>query len=257
MAPSGDNGRMVGRRALVTGASSGIGAATARRFVDEGARVALVARRTGAIEELAADLGPQATALPADVTSPEEVAATVERASDWLGGIDTVVNAAGVSQPLDLEHLDASAWRTVIDINLSGTFYVAREAGLRMAAEDGGTIVNIGSELSVMGLAKMAAYCASKAGVLGLTRALAMELAPKVRVNAICPGGVQTPMFDAELELEADPPAAREELLGAVPLGRIADPEEIAAAILFLVVEARFATGSALHIDGGTTAAMP
>jgi NAD(P)-dependent dehydrogenase (short-subunit alcohol dehydrogenase family) len=248
---------MDGRRALVTGASSGIGAATARRFVAEGARVALIARRAGPIEELAADLGPNATALPADVSSPSEVASAVERASDWLGGLDAVVNSAGVSNPLDLVHLDASAWRTVIDINLSGTFYVAREAGLRMAADRGGAIVNIGSELSVMGLAKMVAYCASKAGVLGLTRALAIELAPTVRVNAICPGGVQTPMMDAEFALAADPVAAREELLAAVPLGRMANPDEIATAIVFLVTDAPFATGSSLHIDGGTTVAMP
>lgn len=249
-------GSLAGHRALVTGASSGIGQATARRFVAEGARVALLARRLAPLEQLAAELGEATTAIAADVSSLDDVSAAVARASDWLGGLDIVVNAAGVSNPLDLAEVDGPAWQTVIDINLSGTFYVAREAGLRMVAADGGTIVNVGSELSIAGQAKMVAYCASKAGVLGLTRALAVELAPTVRVNAICPGAVQTPMLDAEFELEADPAAAREEMIGRTPAGRFAEADEIAAAILFLAADARFATGSALHIDGGTTIAL-
>jgi NAD(P)-dependent dehydrogenase (short-subunit alcohol dehydrogenase family) len=244
---------MAGRLALVTGASSGIGAATARRFVAEGARVALLARRAEVIEELAERLGAPAIAIPADVTVPDEVAAAVERACRWLGGLDVVVNAAGVSNPLDLSHLDADAWRTVVETNLSGTFHVSRETGLRMAVTGGGDIVNIGSELSVTGQPKMVAYCASKAGVLGLTRALAIELAPNVRVNAVCPGAVRTPMLEAEFELEADPAATRQETIHRAPLRRIAEADEIAAAIMFLVVDAPYATGSALHIDGGTT----
>jgi NAD(P)-dependent dehydrogenase (short-subunit alcohol dehydrogenase family) len=247
---------MSGRLALVTGASSGIGAATARLFVAEGARVVLVARRAALIEALANELGPGATVVPADVSSPEQVVSAVEQAAHWLGGLDVVVNAAGVSNPLDLAHLDADAWRSVIDTNLSGTFYVARETGLRMAVTGGGTIVNIGSELSITGQPKMVAYCASKAGVLGLTRALAAELAPNVRVNAVCPGAVETPMLQAEFDLEADPATSRSEMVERVPLRRFASPEEIAAAILFLVVDARFATGAALHIDGGTTMAL-
>jgi NAD(P)-dependent dehydrogenase (short-subunit alcohol dehydrogenase family) len=249
-------GLLAERCALVTGASSGIGAATARSFVGEGARVALLARRADAVEELAAELGPDTLAVPADVSSPSQVATAVERAWESLGPLDTIVNAAGVSKPLPLAELDATAWETMIDINLSGTFHVAREAGLRMAAADGGTIITVGSELSVTGQAGMVAYCASKAGVLGLTRALAIELAPKVRVNAICPGAVQTPMLDAEFALEPDPDAARRETITRAPLGRIADPEEIARAILFLVADAPYATGSALHLDGGTTIAL-
>jgi NAD(P)-dependent dehydrogenase (short-subunit alcohol dehydrogenase family) len=249
----GGGGRMAGRLALVTGASSGIGAATARLFVAEGARVALLARRAEVAEELAAELAPHATVVLADVSSAEQVADAVNTAAHWLGGLDVVVNAAGVSAPLDLAHLDPEAWRAVIDTNLSGTFYVARETGLRMAVTGGGTIVNIGSELSITGQAKMIAYCASKAGVLGLTRALAAELAPNVRVNAVCPGATETPMLAAEFELEADPAASRSEMVEQIPLRRFAQPDEIAAAILFLASEATFATGAALHLDGGTT----
>lgn len=244
-------------RALVTGGSSGIGAATARRFVAEGGQVALVARRHGALEELANDLGSRAIAIPADVSSPVEVKAAVDLAIRELGGLDVVVNAAGVSHPLDLAELDADAWNVSIDINLSGTFHVARETGLRMLRSGGGVIVNVGSELSANGQAKFVAYCAAKAGVLGLTRALAMELAPSVRVNAVCPGAVQTPMLSAEFELEADPEAARQATVERAPLGRIADPDEIAAAILFLAVDAPFATGSAFYLDGGTTIGLP
>lgn len=248
-----ENERMRGLRALVTGASSGIGDATARRFVAEGGQVALVARRHGPLEQLANELGPAATAIPADVSSPDEVRAAVDLAIHSLGGLDVVVNAAGVSHPLDLAELDAEAWDVSIGINLSGTFHVARETGLRMLASGGGAIVNVGSELSARGQAKFVAYCAAKAGVLGLTRALAMELAPSVRVNAVCPGAVDTPMLTAEFELEADPEAARQATVQRAPLGRIADPSEIAAAIVFLAVDAPFATGSALFLDGGTT----
>ncbi|MDX6388734.1 MAG: hypothetical protein QOD85_2536 [Gaiellaceae bacterium] len=244
---------MTGLRALVTGASSGIGAATARRFAAEGAQVALLARGREPLEQLASELGAGAVAIPADVSSPDEVRAAVDLASRELGGLDVVVNAAGVSHPLALAELDAAAWDVSIGINLSGTFHVAREAGLRMSASGGGAIVNVGSELSARGQAQFVAYCAAKAGVLGLTRALAMELAPRVRVNAICPGAVDTPMLSAEFELEADPDAARQATLVRAPLGRIADPTEIATAILFLAVDAGFATGTALNMDGGTT----
>ena len=248
---------MHGLRALVTGASSGIGAATARRFVAEGAQVALVARRHGPLEELANELGSEAIAIPADVSSPDEVKAAVDLAIRGLGGLDVVVNAAGVSHPLDLAELDADAWNVSIDTNLSGSFHVARETGLLMLRSGGGVIVNVGSELSANGQAKMVAYCAAKAGVLGLTRALAMELAPSVRVNAVCPGAVDTPMLTAEFELEADPDAARQATVERAPLRRIADPSEIAAAILFLAVDARFATGAAFYLDGGTTMGLP
>jgi NAD(P)-dependent dehydrogenase (short-subunit alcohol dehydrogenase family) len=155
--------------------------------------------------------------------------------------------------PTPLEDLEPEGWREVIDINLSGTFHVAREAGLRMLDDAGGVIVNVGSELSSIGMGQYSAYCASKFGVIGLTKALAAELAPTVRVNVVCPGPIDTPMMDAEIEWYPDPEATRREAIERVPLKRFAQPEEVAGAIRFLAFEAPFATGAVLPLDGGTT----
>jgi NAD(P)-dependent dehydrogenase (short-subunit alcohol dehydrogenase family) len=247
-------GRLAGKRALVTGASSGIGLATAERFVAEGASVALLARRGEVLAEISERLGPSAVPFAADVADPDAVADVVARAASQLGGLDVAVNAAGIDGPVALRDLDAPTWRETIDINLSGTFYVAREAALVMREAGSGTIVNVGSELSSIGMELYVHYCASKAGVIGLTKALAMELAPTVTVNAVCPGPVDTPMMDAELEWFPDPVAAREGAIERVPLKRFATPEEVAGTVLYLAADAPFATGMALALDGGTTA---
>jgi NAD(P)-dependent dehydrogenase (short-subunit alcohol dehydrogenase family) len=159
-----------------------------------------------------------------------------------------------VVDQLSLDDLDAAAWRRVIDVNLSGTFYVARESALRMRAAGGGVIINIGSDLASMGAANFVHYCAAKAGVVGMTRGMAAELAPTVRVNAVCPGPIDTPMMEAQLQLTDDPHAAREASMSCVPLRRFASPEEVAAAVRFLAVEAPFATGTVMALDGGTSA---
>ena len=244
-----------GKRALVTGASSGLGAATARLFAQRGARVALLARNARALDGLAAEIGEAAIATPADVSDPDQVSRAVASAVQTLGRLDVVVNAAGIDMPVPLADLDPETWRRQIDVNLSGTFYVAREAALHMrAAETSGCIVNIGSELSFIGMGMYVHYCASKAGVIGLTRALAAELAPDIRVNVLCPGPIDTPMMDAELEWFPDPVAAREGAIDRVPLKRFASADEVAEAVLFLAAGAPFATGAAISLDGGTTA---
>jgi NAD(P)-dependent dehydrogenase (short-subunit alcohol dehydrogenase family) len=204
------------------------------------------------LDGIAAELGDRAWALPTDVSDVDRVAASVDAAFDALGDVDLVVNAAGVFYgPAALETMDVSSWDRTIGVNLSGVFYVSRAAAVRMA---GGSIVNIGSELSLMGMGQYVDYCASKAGLIGLTRAMAAELAPRgIRVNAVCPGPVDTPMMDAELAAFPDPQAAFEGAIDRVPLKRFADPEEIADAILFLA-GAKFATGSIFSLDGGTTA---
>jgi NAD(P)-dependent dehydrogenase (short-subunit alcohol dehydrogenase family) len=248
-----NEGKLAGKRALITGAGSGIGASTARLFSAEGARVALLGRRLQPLSELATELGDGAIVIQADVTSPDQVHAAVIQAFDELGGLDIVVNSAGVALPVRLEDLDATEWRRVIDSNLSGSFYVAREAGLRMREAGGGTIVNIGSELSVLGMAQYVAYCASKAGVIGLTKALAAELAPTVTVNAINPGPVDTPMLHAEFEAFGDAHAAYAATIERVPLRRLATADEVATGILYLVADAPYATGATLELDGGTT----
>jgi NAD(P)-dependent dehydrogenase (short-subunit alcohol dehydrogenase family) len=240
-------------RILITGASSGVGRSAAPTFAREGARVALLARRESVLRELAGELGDHAVAFPTDVADPQAVGESVSGAWEAFGGLDVVVNAAGVGLPTPLESLDAEGWREVIDTNLSGTFFVAREAALRMTAGEGGSIVNIGSELSSIGMAQYAPYCASKFGVVGLTKALAAELAPRVRVNVVCPGPIATPMMDAELEWYPDPEATRREAIERVPLKRFAAPEEVVDAIRFLAFQAPFATGAVLPLDGGTT----
>ncbi len=253
MAEQDGTQRLAGRRALITGGSSGIGAATARSFVANGARVALLARTAEPLEELAEELGEAAVALPADVSDQAQVVSAVEAAVEQLSGLDVVVNSAGVAWPMKLEGIDADHWRQVIDINLSGTFYVSREAGLYMTEHGGGTIVNLASELSVMGMEYYVAYCASKAGVLGLTRGMAAELAPAVTVNAVCPGPVDTPMLTAEFEVFGEVEDGIAATIERVPLRRLATPEDVAAAILYLVADAPYATGATLELDGGTT----
>src|SRR5207248_2045157 len=145
-------------------------------------------------------------------------------------------------------------WRETIDTNLSGSFYVAREAGGWMVKHEGGTIVNVASELSIMGMSLYVAYCAAKAGVIGLTKALAAELAPTVTVNAVCPGPVDTPMLHQEFLELGDPEAAMTATLDRVPLRRLATADEVAATIIFVALDARYATGATVELDGGTTA---
>jgi NAD(P)-dependent dehydrogenase (short-subunit alcohol dehydrogenase family) len=250
---SKESPKLTGKRVIITGASSGVGKATAELFIFEGATVGLIARRADVLRDITATLGGQAMPLPADVADDKAVAAAVECFVKTHGGIEIAVNSAGIDGPAPLKDLTPEVWRRQIDINLSGTFYLAREVGLRMMAGDGGVIINLGSELSLVGMGSYVHYCASKFGVVGLTKALAHELAPKVRVNCICPGPIDTPMMDAELEWFPDPLATRQMAINRVPLKRFASAQEIARAILFFAVDAPFATGSVFSIDGGTT----
>jgi NAD(P)-dependent dehydrogenase (short-subunit alcohol dehydrogenase family) len=250
-------GRVDGVRAVVTGASSGIGEAAARLLAAEGAQILLAARSAGPLAELADELGDCATPVPTDVSDPGQVAALIDAAEERIGGIDLVVNSAGVSNPAPLEELTPERWQEVIAINLSGCYYVCREAGLRMRAAGGGNIVNVASESSFLGEPMYVAYCASKGGMMTLTRALAAELAPTVRVNAVCPGSVDTPMLRRDFASLPDAEHALAATQARIPLQRFAKPEEIARAVLYLATEATFATGMGLNIDGGTTSVLP
>jgi 3-oxoacyl-[acyl-carrier protein] reductase len=248
-------GRLHGRTAFITGGGSGIGEATARLFVEEGARVVIAGRRLAVAQSLAGSLGPGAFAVACDVTDPESVSRAIHEAESAFGDLDAVVNCAGIVEPATIADLDPVSWQHTIATNLSGTFYVSRECALRIRRRSGhGSIVNIGSEMSVVGAPKYVAYCASKAALIGLTKALAAELAPLIRVNLVCPGPIDTPMLRAELALLGEPAELFEAESRRPLLGRIGQAVDVAAAIAHLTSsEAAFVTGAVYAIDGGTT----
>ncbi|RUM20501.1 SDR family oxidoreductase [Rhizobium vallis] len=243
-----------GKTAIVTGASSGIGRATAVALAARGARVALIGRRKEALDSVASEIGGAAIGFVADVGKEEEATLAVRGAWDALGGVDYLVHAAGIITPARLEALTASLWRQHIDVNLNGAFYIMRECALRMRERGSGSIAAIASDLSFKGLEYYAHYCASKAGLAGLTKAMALELAPIVRVNSVCPGPVDTPMMESELKWFGGTDDVRQGAVSQVPLKRFASPEEIAKFAVFVAVDATFATGAMLSVDGGTTA---
>jgi NAD(P)-dependent dehydrogenase (short-subunit alcohol dehydrogenase family) len=245
---------------VVTGASSGIGAATARLLARRGHHVALIARSAERLSEVAASLAvngelPHLT-LTCDVSARDQVEAAVAAIVERLGVPTGLVNAAGVCTPASLDDMTDDIWSTTLDVNLSGTYQMSRAiaSAIRSAGRTG-SMVNLGSEASTIGMPHYVAYCASKAGVLGLTRAMAAELAPFIRVNALCPGPVDTPMLRAELALSGDPEKAWADELARVPLRIVATAEEVADAAVWLLT-ARSATGTSLSLDGGTTAAF-
>ena len=245
-------GAMSVYRAIVTGASSGIGLATARRIHADGGTVALIATREKLLSEIAAELGSRVHVVPTDVSDPSQVSSSIARCFDLLGDVDLVVNAAGVDGPSALLDMTDEKWARTIGVNLSGPFYISRESARRL--KEGSCIINIGSELSFMGMGLYVDYCASKAGLIGLTQALAAELAErKIRVNAICPGPVDTPMMESEIAWFPNPEEVRQFAINRVPLKRWATPEEIADAVVYLA-GAKFATGASWSLDGGTTA---
>jgi len=246
-----------GKLVLVTGSSRGIGRATARAFLARGARVAINGRTEQSVMAAIAELGggEQLLAAPGDVTTAAGCEAVVGCAVAGLGGLDVLVNSAGIWEGGPMEESDESLWDRTIDINLKGTFFCTRAALPALTAR-GGNIVNLGSDAGLIGEAGMAVYCASKGGVVNLTRALAVELARRVRVNCVCPGYVDTDMVRRDyIEASEDPGAAERAVSDYAPMKRIATAAEVAEAIVFLASdEAGFITGAALPIDGGTTA---
>jgi NAD(P)-dependent dehydrogenase (short-subunit alcohol dehydrogenase family) len=235
-------GRLQGRRILITGAASGIGQRTAELFAAEGAALTLLDCDRKRLASVARETG--GTAVEADVTQEPSVTRAVEQGASAMGGIDGVVNAAGIVIHGSVLDVGLADWKLVLDVNLTGTYIVVRCCLPWLAKAPFATIVNIASGQGLVpNTPNMTAYAASKGGVVNLTRALAAELAPSIRVNSVCPGMVDTPMtagFERDLDRYA--------------LGRIAEPLEIAQAILFLTcTESSFVTGAALAIDGGRT----
>lgn len=246
--------RMHGRKVLVTGGASGIGLATARRFVAEGARVALLDRDAGRLAEAARELGDAAFTACADVTSEAEVQAAVDASVRALQGLDGLVNAAGISIWRAFAELTHAEWRKVLSINLDGPFIVSHAALPALKAAGRATIVNIASGAGLQPRQNFSAYCASKGGLVMFTKAIAMDLAAdNIRVNAVCPGIVMTPLVERNLALNADPEAAYQRYISRNLMKRFGTAEEVADAVLFLSgPESSFITGSALSLDGGS-----
>ena len=250
--------RFQGKTALVTGAASGIGRAVAGRLIREGARVALCdIDRAGGIARAEA-LGDAALFIELDVTSEASWQAAMAATLDAFGKLDVLVNSAGIILFKSIEDTSLGDWRRVMAVNLDGTFLGCRFAVEAMKRTGGGAIVNMSSVSGLVGGAKLAAYNASKGGVRLLTKSVALHCANKgygIRCNSVHPSFTETPMLDDIAAGTREPRRARDVMAGQVPLGRIAEAEEIAAMIAYIASdEAAFATGAEFVIDGGLTA---
>ncbi len=244
-----------GKRVLITGGASGIGAATAKRFLEEGSRVCVLDRDAEGCARIKHELravgdGGISEAIIADVTDLMQVEAAFAEAIRLMDGVDVVVNNAGISIRHKFLDITPEEWERVIAVNLTGVFYVAQTAARHMWESGSGVILQTASTNGVMGYPYYADYNATKAGVIELTRSMALELAPRVRVCAVAPGYVLTPMQRAEYT-----DAMLAEVNGKIPLGRHAAPEEIAGLFAYLASDdAAFATGQVYTMDGGETA---
>ena len=241
----------------MTGSSRGIGFAIAEAFVDAGARVAINGRTeqsvSAAIERLGG--GERLVAAPGDIGIVPGCESVAKTANDAFGGLDILVNSAGIGSGRPIEDSDEAMWDAHVDVNLKGTFFCCR-AALPALRKSNGNIVNIASDAGLMGTPGITVYCASKGGVVNMTRAMALEVAPDVRVNCVCPGYVDTDMIRRDsIDKKDDPAAAEQRMIDYAPMKCIATPAEIGHGVLYLTsFEARFVTGVALPIDGGSTA---
>ena len=238
------------KRVLVTGGASGIGAATAARFLEEGSRVCVLDRDGRGCEAIQRQLPTLAGTVIADVSDLKQVQAAFVEAVRLMGGVDVLINNAGISIRHNFLDITPAEWEKVIAVNLTGVFYVAQTAARHMWEQGSGVILQTASTNGTMGYPHYADYNATKAGVIELTRSMALELAPKVRVCAVAPGYVLTPMQRAEYT-----DAMLDEVNRKIPLRRHAKPEEIAALFAYLASDdAAYATGHVFTMDGGETA---
>lgn len=236
-----------GKKALVTVATGGLGAEIARALHSRGAHIAISGTRKEKLDALANDLGENVHALPCDLSNPEETTALISKAEQALGGLDILVNNAGLTQDGLMLRMSDEQWSKVIDVNLSSVFRLSREAIKGMMKQRDGRIINITSVVGVMGNAGQANYAASKAGLIGLSKSLAIEVASRgITVNCIAPGFIESPMTDVLNEKQ------KENILRDIPQGKIGSAQDIAAGVVYLASpEASYITGQTLHINGG------
>ncbi|GAB4269055.1 MAG: 3-oxoacyl-ACP reductase FabG [Pararhodobacter sp.] len=236
-----------GKTALITGASGGIGAAIARALHGAGATVGLSGTREEPLRALAAELGERAHVLPCDLSDPSAVEALPKAAIAAMGGVDILVNNAGITRDQIFMRMSDDDWASVIDVNLTATMRLCRAVIRPMMKARWGRIINISSVVGATGNAGQVNYAASKAGMIGLTKSIAAEVASRgITANAVAPGFIATPMTD---QLTDD---QKNRINSQIPAGRMGTPEEIAAAVLFLASpEAAYVTGATLHVNGG------
>jgi 3-oxoacyl-[acyl-carrier protein] reductase len=238
---------LTGKCALVTGASGGIGEAIARALHAQGAAVAISGTRAQVLEELAGDLGGNVHVLPCNLSRAEEVEALVPAAEAAMGKVDILVNNAGITRDNLAMRMKDEEWNAVLEVNLTAAFRLARAVMRPMMKRRFGRIISITSVVGVTGNAGQANYAAAKAGMIGMTKALAQELASRsITVNCVAPGFIETAMTGALDEKQ------RAQILSAVPAGRLGQPAEIAAAVVYLASDAAaYVTGHTLHVNGG------
>ena len=238
---------LTGKCALITGASGGIGGAIARALHGAGATVGLSGTRVEPLEALAAELGERTFVLPCNLGDPEAVAALPKQAADAMGAVDILVNNAGITRDNLFMRMSDDEWQSVLDVNLTATFRLCKGVLRGMMKSRWGRIVNISSIVGATGNPGQGNYAAAKAGMVGMTKSLAYEVASRgITANAVAPGFIATAMTD---KLTDDQKSG---IMGQIPAGRMGDPDEIAAAVLYLASpEAGYVTGSVLHVNGG------
>ncbi|MEK6205708.1 MAG: 3-oxoacyl-[acyl-carrier-protein] reductase [Amylibacter sp.] len=238
---------LTGKKALVTGASGGIGGAIARGLHSQGASVALSGTRVDPLKALAAELGDRAFVTPCNLSDKEAVLALAGQASDAMGGLDILVNNAGITRDNIFMRMSDEEWQQVIDVNLSSTMRLMKSVMRPMMKQRFGRIINITSIVGVTGNAGQVNYAASKAGIIGMTKSYAQEIATRgITANCVAPGFIKTAMT-ADL-----PDAVKEKMVGNIPAGRMGTPDEIASAVAYLASgEASYVTGQTLHVNGG------
>ncbi len=252
--------RFAGMRVLVTGGTRGIGRAAALAFQEEGARVVIAGRNSDSVANALSEMqnvnkcsNTTIEGVAGDVANVADCERMVLHAVKQMSGLEILVNSAGIFQHADIAETDESVWDRILDVNLKGSYFCSR-AAVPALTNSSGVIIHLGSESGINGYGGSTAYCASKGAIVNLARSMAMELAPHIRVNAVCPGVVDTDMARAGFAIAGDEDRGMEQQRNSYPLKRVATAKEIAAAILYLSSkDASSITGESLVIDGGAT----